>query len=63
MSLAGRKPWRFENAFSNYEDATLFTKAWLDSLAAVFFGKAKGLLMLVAPKEEPRTEDQVQLYA
>ena len=53
MSLASRQPWRFENAFSNYDDAVFFAKSLARQLGeAVFFDRAKGLLMLVAPKGE-----------
>jgi hypothetical protein len=53
MVLTSQRPWRFENVFSNYQDAVLFAKALARELdEAVFFDRAKGAFMVVAPKEE-----------
>ena len=53
MTLASRQPWRFENAFSQYQDATLFAKALARQLGeCAFFDRSKGQLTLVTPKEE-----------
>jgi hypothetical protein len=53
MTLASRQPWRFENAFSNYEDAVLFAKALVRQLGeATFFNSSKGQPTLATPKEE-----------
>ena len=53
MSLASQRPWRFENAFSNYQDAVLFAKNLSRQLSeAVFFDRSKGQLQIVAPREE-----------
>jgi hypothetical protein len=53
MTLASRQPWRFEKAFSNYEDAVLFAKALARRLGeATFFNSSKGQPTLATPKEE-----------
>jgi hypothetical protein len=53
MSLTSQRPWRFENAFGNYQDAVLFAKALARQLGeCVFFDRAKGAFMVVAPKGE-----------
>jgi hypothetical protein len=53
MVLTSQRPWRFENSFSQYQDALLFGKNISRQLGEpCFFDRAKGGLMVVAPKEE-----------
>ena len=44
MVLTSQKPWRFENSFSQYQDALLFAKN-----ECAYFDRAKGQLQIVAP--------------
>jgi hypothetical protein len=57
MVLTCQKPWRFENAFALYQDAVLFAKSLVRQLGeAAFFDRTKGMVMVVAPKEEVEVE-------
>jgi len=57
MVLTCQKPWRFENAFALHQDAVLFAKSLARQLGeAAFFDRTKGLVMVVAPKEEVEVE-------
>ena len=52
MNLTSQKPWRFENVFSQYQDAVMFAKNVSRQLGEpCFFDRTKGVLMLVAPRE------------
>jgi hypothetical protein len=53
MILTSRKPWRFENAFNQYQDAALFAKTLTRQLGeCIFFDRVKGMFQIVAPKDE-----------
>jgi len=53
MSLTSTKPWCFEIAFLNYENAILFAKNLARQLGeTVFFDHSKGQFTLVTPKED-----------
>jgi hypothetical protein len=53
MVLTSQKPWRFENSFSQYQDALLFAKNLARQLGeCAYFDRAKGQLQIVAPKGE-----------
>jgi len=50
MVLASQKPWRFENSFSQYQDALLFAKNLARQLGeCAYFDRSKGQLQIVAP--------------
>ena len=56
MVLTSQRPWRFENSFSQHQDALLFAKSLARQLGeCAYFDRSKGQLQIVAPREEAET--------